>query len=174
MKPATLIAENHTRISRALFNEGMRAVENQDYRKSVKKIAIGLAVVFAAVATWLVYTGGSLIFLLGEAIFLGAILFWLMFMLPDTRRRNKYKAMTHGTDDIPERTIIFYEGYLTVTANSGKETTIPYDNIMNWQETKNLYILNCQNHVSVLLDKNGFVAGDFDSVKTKLKNNRVI
>lgn len=33
------IAENHITISRAVFDEGMRAVENKEYKKSVKKVA---------------------------------------------------------------------------------------------------------------------------------------
>lgn len=37
------IAENHTLISRALFDEGMRAVENKSYKKTVQKLALILA-----------------------------------------------------------------------------------------------------------------------------------
>lgn len=168
MKPAKPIAENHIRISRTLFNEGMRAAGSKEYQKSVQKIAAVLAVLFAAAAAWLLYTGGSLIFLLGEAIFLGALLFWLIVMLPGTRRRSKYKAMMQGSEDAPERTVRFYQEHLTVTSNSGKETTISYHDVINWQETTHLYILNCKDNISVLLDKSGFTAGDFDDVKRLL------
>ena len=168
MKPAEQLAENHIRISQSLFNEGMRAVENQDYKKSIKRLAACLIIIFAAVAAWLLYTGGSLIFLLGEAVFLGALLFWLTVMLPNTKRRSKYKAMTRNSEDVPERIIIFYPKHLSVRANDGKETSISYDNIKSWQETKHLYILNCGNNTSVLLDKQGFFSGDFHTIKSLL------
>lgn len=166
MTPPTPIAENRIRISRSLFNEGMRAVETGEYSKSIQRLILVLAVIFAAAAAWLLSVGGSLIFLLGECIFLGALLFWLVVMLPNTRRRSKYKAMMNVSNDIPERTVTFYPDYLIVKSDGGKETVIQYGDIVNWKETKNLYILNCQNHVSVLLDKNGFVIGVFDTVRS--------
>lgn len=165
MEPTVPLAENHITISRALFDEGMCAVENKDYEKSVKKVAVGLAVIFAAAAAWLLYSGGSLLFLLGEGIFMGALLFWLTIMLPNSRRKGKYKAMMQGCNEAPKRTTIFYQEYLTVMANNGNETTIPYSDIIGYQETKNLHILNCENNIHVLLNKNGFSIGDFDTVK---------
>lgn len=168
MKPAEQLAENHIRISQSLFNEGTRAVENQDYKRSIKRLASCIIVIFAAAAAWILYTGGSLIFLLGEAVFLGALLFWLTVMLPNTKRRSKYKAMTHNSEEVPERIIIFYPKHLSVRANDGNETFISYDNIKSWQETKHLYILNCGNNTSVLLDKQGFVSGDFHTIKSLL------
>lgn len=165
------IAKNHILISRALFNEGMRSVENQDYKKSVKKIAVGAILLFVTAAGWLLYTGGSPIFLLGEAIFLGALLFWLLVMLPCTKRNNKYKVMMRGRNTPPERTVVFYQEYLSVLADTGKETVIQYNSVTNWQETKNLYIINCRNNVSVLLDKKGFEIADFNTVRKELSKN---
>ncbi|MGN0353405.1 MAG: hypothetical protein ACI4ES_17330, partial [Roseburia sp.] len=82
MKPITQIAENHITITRKLFNEGMRAVENKSYNKEIRLLALILTVLYLIVAIWLIYTGGSLFFLLGESIFLAALLFWLFIMLP--------------------------------------------------------------------------------------------
>lgn len=166
MHPTTQIAENHICISRALFNEGMRAVESKAYKKAIQKTALILAALYLGVAAWLWYTGGSLFFLLGESIFLGAILFWLTVMLPGTRRRSKYMAMVQDTDRIPERTIKFYQDQLSITTDIGKVTVIPYNDVLGWKETKNLYILNCSNNICVMLDKQGFTAGDFFTVKS--------
>lgn len=168
MEPITPVAENRIRISRALFNEGMRAAESKGYKRSVKRTAAVLLTLFSAAAAWLLYAGGSLMPLLGEAVFLGALLFWLTIMLPGTRRRSKYKAMMHGTDGIPERAVVFYPESLTVRANDGKETRIPYKDILDYQETENLYILNCKDRISVLLDKKGFSAGNFEAVRKLL------
>lgn len=120
------IAENHITISHAVFDEGMRAAENIEYKKNMEKVAVSLILILTIAASWLLYTGGSLFFLLGEGIFLGALLFWLTIMLPNSRRKSRYK------------------------------------------ETQNLYILNSKNHVSVLLDKTGFVVGGFDTIKKLL------
>ena len=170
MTTTTQIAENHICISRSLFNEGMRAAGNKTYKRTVQKLALILLLLYLAVAAWLLYTGGSLIFLIGESVFLGALLFWLFIMLPASKWRSKYKAMAQGGNSIPKRTIRFYPDHLLVLANTGKETTISYCDIQNWQETKNLYILNCSNNISVLLDKNGFVIGNFQAIESLLKN----
>lgn len=169
MNQTAPVAQNHICISHAYFIEGMRASENIEYKKSVKKITFFITLIFMAAVAWLLYTGGALIFLLGEAIFLGALLFWLIVMLPKSRRSSRYKAMTHGTKEEPERTTAFYQNHLTVTANDGKKTVIQYSDIVSWQETKNLYLLNCQNNVRILLDKKGFNTGSFEDVAKLLK-----
>lgn len=166
MQNTALIAENHISISRKLFDEGMRAVENKSYKTEIRKLILVLTVLYLIVAAWLIRTGSTLVFLLGETVFLGAMLFWLIFMLPNTKRRNKYQAMSQGASSIPERTIKFYQDHLSVTANSGKVTVISYDEIREWKETKNLYILNCNNNTHLLVSRNGFTFGNFDIVKS--------
>jgi hypothetical protein len=165
MNSTQLLAENHITISHPLFDEGMRATQSMTYKKMLRKMMIILAVLFLAVAAYMIYTGLSLIFLLGEFIFLGALIFWLTVMLPRTRRRSKYKAFTHGSTESPERTVKFYQDQLIVITCFGKETAIPYSNVTGWIETKNLWILNCKNITGVLLDKNGFITGDFNIIK---------
>lgn len=166
MHPTTLIAENHICISYALFKEGMHAVGNKAYKKTVRKMALILLVLYFAAAVWLWYTSGSLFFLAGESIFLLALLFWLIVMLPRTKCRSKYKSMAKIENTIPERTVKFYQNHLCVITDTGKETCLPYDTMQNWLETRNLYILNFKNNVSVLLAKNGFIAGNFHIVKS--------
>ena len=164
MQSTTKIAENHIRISRALFNEGMRAAESKTYKKTI--FLMSALYLIAAVCLW--HTGAPLFFLLGELLFLGMLLFWLLVILPGKRRRSKYKAMIQDTVSIPERTIIFYQTNLSVTTNTGKETIVLYDDIQNWQETRNLYILICKNNIRILLDKKGFTAGDFQIIQSVL------
>lgn len=168
MQPDTMIAENRIRISHSLFNEGMRAVEDQHYKKNIRKIILVLAVLYLLVAAWLLYTGGSLIFLLTESVFLGAMFFWAIIVFPDSRHRRKYKAMAPDADGIPERTIKFYQDHLSVTSDSGKVTVITYDMVTGWKESKNLYILNCSNNTGVLISKTGFLSGNFDIIKSRL------
>lgn len=171
MHTTTPIAENHIRISRALFDEGMRATESKAYKKAIRNLILVLLALYLAVALWLWYNGGTLIFLFGESICLGVLIFWLVVMLPGTKRRSKYKTMTNKGDSIPERTVRFYQDYLSVIGNSGKETIIQYNSVNDWLETKHLYILNSNYNTYILLDKKGFVIGDFPIIESVLKDN---
>ena len=85
-------------------------------------------------------------------------------------RRKKYKAMRSGTSNIPKRVTTFYPNYLSITADNQKKTLISYDDILSLQETQHLYILNCRNNISVLLDKKGFTFGDIHTVKENIKS----
>ena len=172
MQPATLIAENHITITRKLFNEGMRAVENKAYKKDIRRLTLLLAVLYSLIALWILYTNGSLFLLLGESVFLAALLFWLFIMLPGTKRKNKYKAMTQGRNIAPERTIRFYQDHMSVIAKTGETTEIAYQEITGWQETDNLYVLNCINKRSVLVSKSGFTFGNLDSIKSIFPDNK--
>ena len=87
-------------------------------------------------------------------------------MLPGTKRKNKYKAMTQGRNIAPERTIRLYQNHMSVIAKTGETTEIPYQEITGWQETDNLYVLNCINKRSVLVSKSGFVSGDVNAIKS--------
>lgn len=168
MHPQTLIAENRTTINQHLFNEGMRSVENSLHKKYIQKLILGLIVLYVIVVIWLLSTGGSLILLFGQTIFLAAILFWLAVLLPRTKRRNKYNAMTKNTGNLPERTIKFYANHLSVTVNSGKTTEILYNDVCEYLETKNLYILKCSDKNYLMINKSGFTLGNFDVIKPHL------
>lgn len=171
MQPITPIAENHIIITEKFFNEGMRAVENKNYKKEVKLLALILTVLYLIVAVWLIYTGGSLFFLLGETIFLAALLYWLFIMLPGTKRKNKYKSMSQGMDTTPVRVIRFYLDYMSISSNSEKTTDITYQEVIGWEETRNLYIINCTKNRSVLVSKEGFISGNFDIIESLFPNN---
>ena len=171
MQPITPIAENHITITRKLFNEGMHAVENKNYKKEIKLLALILTLLYLIVAVWLIYTGGSLFFLLGESIFLAALLYWLFIMLPGTKRKNKYKSMSQGMDTVPERVIRFYQNHMSISSNSGKATDITYQEVIGWEETNNLYIINCTKKRSVLVSKGGFTTGSFDIIKSTFPSN---
>ena len=164
MYPTPPIAENHILISPSVFNEGMRATQNKVYQKAVQRLTLILFALYLAVTAVLWYLNFPLVFLLGETIFLAALIFWLTIMLPASRRRSKYKVLAQGCIN-PQRTINFFSDRLTVISNTGKKTSISYTNISSWQETKHLYILNCSGNTHVLLDKKGFISGDFETIQ---------
>lgn len=74
--------------------------------------------------------------------------------------------MTKGRNIAPERTIRFYQDHMSVIARTGETTDIDYQEITGWQETDNLYVINCTNKRSVLVSKSGFVSGDINAIKS--------
>ena len=131
-----------------------------------KLLAIILTTLYLIVAVWLIHTGGSLFFLLGESIFLAALLFWLFIMLPKSKRKNKYKSLSQGVDTVPTRVIHFYQDHMSISANSGKTTAITYQELTGWKETSNLYIITCTKNRHILISKDGFISGNFDIIKS--------
>lgn len=165
MTQTTPIAKNNISISLSLFKEGAKAGESKSYKKSISKVAIFILIVYVALAIYLIVTKGSPFLLIGETVFLGAVLFWLVYMLPNTRRKSKYKAMSQGGLFTPQRTTYFYEENMMVVTDSGKETLIPYADILSWKETRHLIVISCKNKLGVMLDKNGFEIGNFKKIE---------
>lgn len=163
MKP---IAENHITITQELFDEGMRAIRNKNYKKLILKFISAFILLNIAVAFYIIYSGINPIYLAGEIIFFIGIIIWSIFVLPQTIRRKNYKAMQKDSSEIPTRTVDFFENYLLVTSNTGTEVSISYKDVINWQETKHLWIIRCKNNLSILIKKDGFSIGNINIVQS--------
>lgn len=164
MYPTTQIAENHITISRPLFNECMHIIENKEYKKRIKKFIFVLVAVDVAMAVWVLYSGGSPSMFLGQTILLNIVILGFILSAPGRKRKTKYKAMCKDKGIAPERTTKFYQDHLSVITDTDKATDILYSEIINWKETKHLYIINCKKNISILLCKDGFTMGTFDSI----------
>ncbi len=164
----TLIAENHITITPKLFKEAMKMLEDTSYKKSIRRLSIFLIGLYLCIAVWLILSGTSLIFLLGETIFLASLLYWLFIMLPNTKYKNKYKTLSAGADTPVKKAIYFYEDYLESSTNLGALTRIPYSEIINHQETRNLYIITCTHNRVILIDKNGFTMNHWIQDKSQI------
>ncbi len=159
------IAENHITITRQLFTEGTIAVKKSKYRKASFKLAAVLLLVCLISAILVLAVRVNPVYLVGEFIFIAALLIWLIFVLPKTGCKTRYKAMSGSKNAPPVRKILFYEDHLIVTADSGKETAIPYADIGQMIESSHLWILKSKNGIGVLLKKNGFTFGNIDIVR---------
>lgn len=164
----TLIAENHITVTPQLFKESMKAVENNSYKKSIQKLALILIGLYLIIALWLIYSGNSLLFLLGESIFLASLLYWLFVMLPDTKYKNKYKSNFSKTNAPVKKVLYFYEDHLQSSTVSESPYNISYKEITGYRETQNLYIITCTQNRVLLLSKAGFIYGSFDILKSLL------
>lgn len=169
MKP---IAENHITITRKLFTEGSMATKNKDYQKIILKFGVSITLFCITIGIWFIYTGKNLIHLIGELIFIAALLLWIIFILPRSGNRSRYKAMCQSLQEPPVRTISFFQDYLLVLPKVGKEISIPYKNVLGWTETKNLWILNCENNLGVMLKKDGFSTGTIELVKDAIAQGK--
>ena len=168
MKP---IAENRIEITRQLFDEGMRAVENKEYKKLALKVALAVLLITAAAAAYLLHTGGSLILLAGEGIFFAAMLVWVAFVLPKNKRKSSYQAMCRKSNGTLSRTIRFYSDHMSILSGEEMMITIPYQDVLEWRETKHLWVLTCREKTGVLIKKDGFVTGNADMVKAAMNHS---
>lgn len=169
MDQSTIIAENHITVTRPIFDEGMQAIENPAYKKTIFRTVAAVAAFALIIGIHLVYTGSSPFLFLGECVFIAAVMLWLFVLLPKRKRNNKYKAMGQGSNELPSRITRFYPSRFCAITNTGKEVTVPYTDVLSWQETEHLWILNCANNLGLLLDKKGFVTGNFEVIRPILE-----
>lgn len=107
----------------------------------------------------------------GEFLFLLAIYFWVIFLLPNSRSKKQYKALCQAANGVPKRIVRFYTDYFSVTTESGKVREFSYGKIHTMKETEHLYILVNESDIDIILDKNGFRFGSIDQVREFLPKN---
>ena len=162
------LIENQITLTKDLFYEGIKATENASFKKILRVLCIVIAVLFVGISVWTLLTGGSIVFLIGEFFFLGALLVWLAFIYPGSRRRNVYKAMCRGCSDAPKRTIQFFPNHFTVITSTGNRRDFDYKEIEAVKETARLYLLVESSGTGILLAKDGFTRGSWEELKAYL------
>lgn len=161
-----LIAENRVTVNKKLFMEGSDALRSQKSKKILRIIILILAVLFSATAIWLVSQGGSLIFTIGEFLFISFLILWIFVIMPRNKSATKFKLMARNTSDgTLTRTTQFFSTYLLASTETGKTLTIPYKDIASWLETRHLWVLVSKNHQAIMLGKDSFTQGSMEEVK---------
>lgn len=158
------LAENHITITEHVFREANNATANRSWIKTMKYLSLLAALACAGLFVWLRSTGSSPIILLGEILFLGALLLWLLIFFPRSQSRTRYKSLCKGLSDPPKRIIRFYASHLEATGDQIDRTVIDYDQITGYLTTKNLHIIQLSDGRLLLLSKDGFVHGDFKAI----------
>lgn len=162
------LIENQITITRALFYEGMKASESAAYRKVIRTTAIVVLILFAGISIGMLLMGSSPVFLLGEFLFVGVLMLWMTVLLPNSRKKNKYKMLCKSSPDVPKRTAKFFPNHFSVVTDTGKMKDFEYKNIRNFHETKHLYVMIDESKTAILLDKKGFTIGNIEQVKKLL------
>lgn len=160
------LATNHIEITLDLFQEGMDAISNKRYNALLKKIVIAAAVIFALVGLYTYYKGASLFYLICEFVIIVLLCVYILVFMPRSARKKNYRGMVHRANgDTPRRTIDFFNDHLVIYAEAGRNTNVGYDEIAEIVETKELWVLNCKDNTGVLVSKDGFSMGDFETVR---------
>ena len=160
------LATNHIEITLDLFQEGMDAISNKRYKALLRKIVIAAAAIFALVGLYTYYKGASLFYLICEFVIIVLLCVYILVFMPRSARKKNYRGMVQRANgDTPRRNLDFFNDHLVIYAEAGRNTNVGYDEIAEIVETKELWVLNCKDNTGVLVSKDGFSMGDFETVR---------
>ena len=160
------LATNHIEITLDLFQEGMDAISNKRYKALLKKIVIVAAAIFALVGLYTYYKGASLFYLICEFVIIVLLCVYILVFMPRSASKKNYRGMVQRANGVtPRRTLDFFNDHLVIYAEAGRNTNVGYDEIAEIVETKELWVLNCKDNTGVLVSKDGFSMGDFETVR---------
>lgn len=158
-----ILAENRFVLSWELFLEGMRSVTADSYGSSVKKLLIGLTLLWLALSAWTLYRSASFSYALAELAVLAALALWLLVLLPRRRaRRAWHKLEEQGRADA-ERTTYFYADHLEVKAAEAARS-LDYAEVRSTLRSRNLLILVAEDRTGILIKRDAFTRGAEDLV----------
>ena len=167
-----ILAENRFLLTKDLFLEGIRRVDQESYGKFAKKIAAALAAVWLAMAAATLWTGGSLAFAVTEGLVAALAAVWVCVLLPRSRAKRAFKALEnrYGTD--MERVVRFYPDRLEVeTAET--QTVIPRDQLRQLLRSKRLLVLLTAEKKGVLLKRDSFTLGDETAIENYIRKENI-
>ncbi len=163
------LAENHIQITKEIFDEYFNEISARNYRKAMKKIVVGLVVLFGAAAVYFLANGASPFYLLSQVFFAVVLLSWMLYFMPRSRRKNGYAAICRRSgSETPSRSVLFFEDYLVVTSQTEKSLTIVYEDIAKLEETEHLYAIISKEKRCILIDKKGFAKGSAEEMKAAI------
>ena len=158
------LAQNHTTITKRLFREGMLRISRDGYGKSARKsvlIFLGMWLVFLI---WTLSSGGSILQTLAPLGLVVLLAMWVCVYLPRYNAGRLWKAQEAKYGSRIERTVRFYPEHLTVTGE-GVDQTVPYGQIIQIKESRNLLVLICESKTGILLSRTGFSGMNEDEIK---------
>jgi hypothetical protein len=106
------------------------------------------------------------------AILSGVIVVIFALTLQQSELKRKYAAFQRKKGDVSERTVSCYRNYLLIETGGGEPVQIDYPDIREYRETANLLLLICNNHTGVHLAKDGFTAGDWDTLWAAIQRSK--
>lgn len=165
-----LIGRNETTVTKALFFEGMDRFSRDTYGRSAKKSMLIFLGLWAALAAWTLWTGGTLTQTLGYLVLIGFIGIWICVILPRSHAKRLWARQEAKFGSSPWRQTDFFHDYLNVSGD-GVEKTVYYQDIHQILVTKNLIILVCGDKTAVLLDKKGFTFRSMEEIFNRIEKS---
>ena len=166
MKP---IAENRFSITKELFLEGMLSISKDSYGKTARKFSLLFLGIWALMAFFLLYTGGTIGQILIYLGIVGAIIIWLNFFAPRKQAKTAWEGLVKRYGSAMERRVRFFKDHLEVDGDCSPKS-VTYQEILEIKQSKNLYVLITVDKVGVMVAKEGFSFGDVDEVLALIKS----
>lgn len=158
------LAENRTTINKKLFLEGMLRISRDGYGKSARKAVLILLGMWSIFLIWTLATGGSFLQSLGSLGVVALLGLWVCVYLPRYNAGRYWKAQEAKYGSVMERITYFYPEALTITGEC-VEQIIPYTQITQIKQSRNLLVLICENKTGILLSRKGFSGRNEEEIK---------
>lgn len=111
----------------------------------------------------------------GALVFVIAVLLFLLYRVIGTPMRLAlYSARknreVHGGRDIETEVLFYEEHFLALNKFSKGKTNIKYVDVVRLLETKDLFIIEMEQKLNILIDKSGFTKGAKEEFLTFIRN----
>ena len=166
------IAVNHITVNQALFAEGHAAI----FSKRRQKMLLYCGIVFCAFGVILLAVqmrlpvASALSF---PALLSGVIVVIWALTLQRSELRRKYKAFQRRNGGASARTVVCYRNYLVIENGDAEPMQIDYPDIREQKETEHMFILICADHTGVMLAKDGFSIGSWQTLLDGIEKARI-
>ncbi len=157
------IAENRYTLTKALFDEGMKQVWTEANGSFIRKAVCVLVGIWAIMTGITICLKQSPIVALLEALVLLLAGLWVAVLMPRSKTKRAFRQLQNRCGTDMERTILFYEKYLTVNA-AGSEVTVAYEDLIRVRSTGHLLILVSADKTGVLVKRDSFLRGSEEAV----------
>lgn len=166
------IAVNHITVDQALFTEAHAAI----FSKKRQKMLLYAGIVFFAFGLILLAVqvrmpvASALSF---PALLTGVLVTLWALTLQKSELRRKYKAFRRANGERSERTVTCYRTCLTVDTGAPEPTRIDYPDIREHRTTDHLYLLICNDHAGIMLDRSGFTTGSWQALLDAIEQAQI-
>lgn len=164
------LAESHIEITLPVYREGMNAINGKRFKSLIKKLLIFMIIIFAALTAYNLKKSFNPFVILIEAAIIVLLCVYMIVIMPRSARKKSYRAMCKRSEtDVPRRTMEFFEDHLIIYAEAGRKTDVSYEEISEISETPDLWVLICKDRSGVLISKEGFSLGNFETVREAIE-----
>ena len=166
------IAVNHITVTRDLFAESHNATFSQRRQKMLLYcgfVFLAFGLVFLAIQVRFPMLSSLCV----PALLTGALVILWAVTLQRSEQRRKYKAFQRVNGEISERTVTCWCTSLSVDTGKGEPTQIDYTDIREHKETEHLLLLICNDHRGIMLSKDGFDTGSWETLLSAIEKARM-